>query len=344
MDSDRDFQDAGISSKDGKKSRRGRPTIASNFLLGLRNAWIYLLEQNWPEIGWRLLCIRNQRTATIEDIQEAMMPLMGKPNGGLAAPYYRESSESADAREIRGNRKKLSKLAQQILAMQAKRVTQEQLCCEVELALKQPEDMLKDADPKVKETIQLEVTRRRESLVRIADNLGKLESERDALSRKLLDQESYFYRAELLDFLHSPRYAVKPRPLANALAGLPQMRWRQSHSRCSKMPNDSESHLWYRTCETIRKIWRHRHQEFDEAPVEFFRAALLILPKKVGDVRQSLLENWRDLRLAIEECWNLKRPAESVPFVITAKFVQNRSRPKSTVEQVLADQEKLSSP
>jgi hypothetical protein len=108
------------------------------------------------------------------------------------------------------------------------------------------------------------------------------------------------------------------------------------------MPNDSEPHLWYRTFATIRRIWKRRDTDFSEAPVEFIRNSLLKLPKKSGYVRQFLWENWRDLRIAIEECWNPHHASESAPFILTAGFVQNFTRTKSSVEQVLATQEKLS--
>jgi hypothetical protein len=327
-----------------EKKKRGRPTIPSNLLLGNRNSWLHLLEECWPEVGWPLHCIRKQRTATIDDIQRVLKPLMGKPNGGLASAFYRDSFEACTTRDIRANNKILSKLHSRILATQALRDTQDRLCREVDMALKQSGE-LPITNPKVNEAIQVEVTRRKEALANISEKLRILEGELAALEKKVLDQESYVYRSELLDFLHSRgRYAVEPVPLANALAGLRQMRWRQSYVRCSKMLNNSEPHLWYRTIATIRRIWKRRDKDFSEAPVEFFRNSLVKLPKKSGYVRQFLWENWRGLRLAIEEGWNSKHPAESIPFILTAKFIQNLSRPKSAVEQVLATQEKLMFP
>jgi hypothetical protein len=324
-----------------EKKKRGRPTIPSNFLLGNRDAWLRLLEECWPEVGWPLLCLRKQRTATMEDIQRALKPLMDKPNGGLAAAFYRDSFEVCNTGDIRANNKILSKLHPRILATQGQRETQDRLCREVDMALKQSEE-LPITNLKVNEAIQVEVTRRKEDLANISEKLRILEGERDALEKKVLDQESYVYRSELLDFLHSRgRYAVQPLPLANALAGLRQMRWRQSYVRCSKMLNDSEPHLWYRTFATIRRIWKRRATDFGEAPVEFFRNSLLKLPKKSGYVRQFLWENWRDLRLAIEEYWNPRDASESIPYIFTATFVQNFTRTKSSVEQVLAAQEKL---
>lgn len=335
-------QNLELSPKDGKKRPRGRPTLASNHLLGARNDWLRLLEYNWPEIGWQLICIRRQRKATIETIREAMMLLVDKPNGGLASAFCRGSSESASPKEIRTDWTKRSRLDQEIRSAHTERNTCERLSLEVESALKQTEEAEEDAAPKLKERIQQEVERRNESLVRATVRLGKLQEQYDTVNRTVLDRESFFCRSELLDFLHSEgRYAVKPRPLAKALAGLPYMRWRQSFVRCAKMPYRVEPQEWYRTFAVIRKIWGPRRQaDFSDAPIDLFRNSILRLPKKSYE-RSFLATNWRDLKLAIEECWQQQHDSESIPFIVTASFVRDHSRQKGNVERVLAAQDSL---
>jgi len=119
------------------------------------------------------------------------------------------------------------------------------------------------------------------------------------------------------------------------------MQWRQSYTLCSGMPYELDAHPHYRAWETLRKIWRRRPTEFAKAPVEFFESSVVSLPKKTGYMRQFLCENWRDLRLAIEQSWNAKDPPEYVPFVLTTTFLNLQSRQKNAVERVLAEQEKL---
>jgi hypothetical protein len=46
--------------------------IPDNFLLGARNAWVALLEECWPEIGWPLLYVRDSRNGTIEHLRKAL--------------------------------------------------------------------------------------------------------------------------------------------------------------------------------------------------------------------------------------------------------------------------------
>jgi hypothetical protein len=317
-----------------EKPRRGRRTIPDNFLLGTRNAWAELLEESWPEIGWNLLRIRNWRKGTIEDIRKAFNPVKEKPhNPGLAAAFYRESSESANPSEIRKNNVQLGKLEAEIHQTGAKRDECQRSCQEVESALK-------EASPVETCTIRDEGTRRLQRLRQLEVDLRKCQTERDTLDIKVRDQEAYVSRTELLNYLHSGRYAVNPQNLANALAGVPRMRWRQSFTRCSTMPFN-RPRLEYAVFEAISEVWSRRSEDFEEVPVEFFRAGLLRLSKKIGYTRQFLCERWHDLKLAIEECWKSKQAPAFIPFVLTSIFMRNTTRQKNPVERILADRDKL---
>jgi len=324
------------SSQTGKE-KPGPKTIPDNFLLGNRNGWISLLEEYWPEIGWPLECIRNRRSSTIEDVQKAFLPLKEKPNSGMAARFYQDSTEVADAREMRKNRKQLSKLDKEIPQIKSKRDEQQWACRDAEAAVK-------EASPNDKDKVQAEAHSRKECLLQLEVNLNRAEEERNALYKKLHDEEGFIFRTELLDFLRSRRYAVSPRSLANALAGLPTMKWRQSFARCSAMIEESYVKLPYLVFLAISRMWDRRPKEFRRAPVDFFQGEAIKLPKKYGEARDQLCENWRDLRLAIEECWKAKHPAASIPFVITGIFIKNMRQQKGALERVLAAREKLVSP
>ncbi len=171
--------------------------------------------------------------------------------------------------------------------------------------------------------------------------MQRLTDEFDALSKKLRDQEAYVSRAELLDFLQSRRYAVNPRNLANALAGLPTMKWRQSFARCTHMSFFSEPSFEYRVVETISGIWSRRPLDFKEAPVEYFRAKFLALPKTLDYTRRFLWENWSDMKAALEECWKEDRNPASLPFVLSPTFIRLATRQKNPAERLLAERDKL---
>jgi hypothetical protein len=319
-----------------EKPKRGRPTTPDNLLLGTRNAWVALLEESWPEIGWQMRRIRARRKGNIEDIRKLFEPVKQNiHNSDLPASFYRRSTESAKPSETLKNRKRVGQLDAQILQTQAQRDEQQRSSQTAEAALKQ-------SSPGHRDTIQNEATKRLLGLTKIEDDLKTLQSERDALEKKLRDQEAYVNRSELLEFLLSRgRYAIKPRNVADALAGLPGMKWRQSYTRCSHMPRDADARPTYRVFEVISHIWDRRPQEFEAPPIDFFRSELLKHPQKSDSTRQFMQQRWSDLKLAIEDCWNSVRDPLSIPSVITAIFMRNVSRQKNPAEQILAELESL---
>jgi hypothetical protein len=319
-----------------KKPKRGRPTIWDNHLLGTRNAWVSLLEESWPEIGWHLLNIRARRKGTIEDTRKIFEPVKQKiHNPGLATSFYRESTEPANASETLRNRISVGKLDAEIHALQAKREECQRSCRDVEIALK-------EASPDDKIKIEAEGTRRQQRLIQFESDLGQFGSERDALYKKTLDQEAYLSRSELLDYLISRRYAINPRNLANALAGLPGMKWRQSHLRCSRMSFEAEARPEFQVFEMLSRIWNHQSWASQEPPIELFRADLLKHSKKSANTKQFLRKNWRDLKFAIDECWESNPIPDSLfPFLLASMFMRILVRPKNAAEQILTEQDSL---
>ncbi|HEV2489122.1 MAG TPA: hypothetical protein VGT03_04885 [Candidatus Acidoferrales bacterium] len=328
-----------------QKRKRGRPTIQDNSLLGIRNHWKSFFEQCWPEVGWPLLCIRKRRSSTVEDVRKAFEIVRGKPHCDSAEVFLRGSPVQTTRKELLSNRIRSNNLHYGIQRLQSERPQLQLACTEVENALK-------DASTEDKERIQAELNRRREELRRLEERLSKAENEIIDLDKNVRDQHVFWYCSQLLAFLHcrrvarsaSPRYALNPLNLANSLAGLDQMGWRQSHRRCSAMWEESFVQLSYRIFLTISRIWNRRAREFHETPVDFFRAELLRLSKKDGEGRDFLCEKWRDLRMAIEESWNPKHPSAFIPYAITSAFFRNLYRVKSSVDRVLEGQERLISP
>ena len=325
-----------FSSTLAEKPKRGRRTIPDNFLLGARNAWAALLEESWPEIGWPLLEIRKHRTSTIDDVRKAFQPVKSKPhNPGLAAPFYSETFEVATPTDVRRNRTRQGELQGQLIHLRAK-------VDEVQRSVWEIDAALKNAGPQHTTAIQTEIAKRRQELVQVQTDFNRLTSEEKSLGVKCSDQEAYVYASQLLDFLRSvDRYGVKPLTMANALAGLPTMRWRQSYSRCARMPYQQHTGVSYRVLNVILKLRKRKPWDTKESLIDFFRAQLPKLPKKLEYTRDFLRENMRDLRLAIEECLNVEHDAGAFPYVLTSIFMRNTRNQKSPLERILAEQEKL---
>ncbi len=317
-----------------EKPKRGRPTIQDNFLLGRRYEWVSLLEESWPEIGWPLIQIRKDPSSTIEDVRKTFEAVKQKPhNSGLAQAFYRDTVEAATPAEIHKNRVRVGELQAKIHHALAK-VT------EIERSKSEMDALLKTVASEYADTVQKEITQRQEALVQLQSEINRLTTEERNLDKKSMDQEAYVYASELLDFLHSGRRAVNPKNLSAALAGLPRMGWRQSHLRCFPMPLN-EPRLHYQVLVVILKMWKRRRGESNESLIGFFKTQLPKLPKKLGYTRDFLLESWRDLRLAIEECLSEKHEDGQAPYVLASIFMRNTRSQKNPLERVLAEQEKL---
>ncbi|HEV2314647.1 MAG TPA: hypothetical protein VGR94_05035 [Candidatus Acidoferrales bacterium] len=318
-----------------EKPKRGRRTTADNFLLGARNSWLYFFEGFWHDIGWSLLQVRERGNSSIDEIRSVFEPVRAKGNGQLANCFLRGSPQSSEGEERRSNRKRLSGLHIEIQRMQGERQELETNCGYAETALKDVHEQYRDA-------IEAELEEKGRRLLELTQKLQSAEDESKHLEETICNQESYFYCSQVLDFLYKGKYAVKPLPLANSLAGLPGIGWRQSLARCSKMPRGS-SHVQYPygIWEAILKIWKCHSTNPQLSVIDLFRAKIPKLLKKNGEARTYLSEGWRDLRMAIEQCSKEACSDGFMPYAITGAFVRNRSRPKSHAEQILEQREKL---
>lgn len=214
---------------------------------------------------------------------------------------------------------------------------------ELEFSRGLAETALKDAHEEYQEAVKSELEEKRRGLLDVDQKLQSAEEGSKHLEETIHNQESYFFCSQLVDFLRKGKYAVKPLPLANSLAGLPEMGWRQSLARCSKMPKSSPHVQYpYGIWEAILKIWKCRSANPQLSVIDLFRAKIPKLPKKNAEARSYLSEGWRDLRMAIEQCSGEAHRDDFVPYALTGSFVKMRSRAKSQADQILDQRERLS--
>ncbi len=80
----------------------------------------------------------------------------------------------------------------------------------------------------------------------LASNLNQLEpsfrltqKDKQMLKERLLRQEAWYARNEVVSFVKERRYEKTPMNFAKALAGLPECGWLRSHRRCSEIQDES---------------------------------------------------------------------------------------------------------
>jgi hypothetical protein len=317
------------------KRKRGRRTTNDNYLLGARNGWLAFFEKTWHQIGWHLLQIRQQETGTHDDIRRIFEAVRGGPGFHWADFFLRGVPQAAKGTERRANNKRAVALQYEIQKMRSQEQKLESTCAYAESAVKL-------AGASERGIIELDANQKKERLRKLRNKLRIAENESKELEQKVREEETHFYCSELLGFLLTGKYAVKPLPLANSLAGLPLMGWRQSLARCSKEPPTfSQVQYPYGIVRAILKIWRRRAKNPDLALTDLFRAEIPKLRKPNGEARTYLSEGWRDLRMAVELCSREKHPNNFMPYAITRAFVSNRARSKNHAEQILEEHERL---
>lgn len=319
-----------------EKLKRGRPTIPDNFLLGSRNSWLRMFEDNWAEIGFQLLEIRRTGRGTNADVREAFDSLKGTDAGLFSKVFLQGTPERATAKEIRANRSSNSTLHRKVEGLRSRKRDLMRDRAEVEDALEKPghqyEEILRTEEGQIIGSLQ----QADEDLKREEDKLKQSDQQNQ-------NQEAYWYCSQLLNFLNGKRQnAVEPLNLANALAGLPHMGWRESETRCSEFDRSPCVSLSYLVVELVSRMLRNAPKDSTTPPIEFFRSQILALPKKDNSIRAVLCRAWRDFRLAVEQCWNDSKNEMFMPYAITSAFLRNHARTKILAEQILAEREMLS--
>ena len=326
-----------IPAEDEQLRKSGRPTIADDFLLWSRNQWRVFFEQCWPEIGWPLSQIRKRRSDTIKDVRQVFVKVAGKPLCDHANAFLRGEPERITVQALRKQTIASNGLRYEVQDMQNKRPELQRLCIEAATALSQ-------ASEGENATIQAELVRRIHAVKQHEVGFAAKERECIALENQVRNGEVYLYCSELLNFLQSEgkrKRAVTPSNLANALAGLPHMRWRQSDTRCSKMLADAFAQHPYAVFLLIERLLRRMGAKRGKFLLGAFRSELLKTPKKENYPRDSICEQWRDFRLAVEEVSKSKHQSGFIPYAITSAFLKNVSRQKTSADNVLDAQEKV---
>jgi len=321
-----------------ERPKRGRPTIAHNFLLSYREHWLYYFEECWPEIGWQLLQIRKAGHAEIGEIQAIFerCPTTDNDSNSCGMNFLRDSPQPVSGDELRANRTTANKLRYEIQEAPRQRSELERSCTDSKNALKQVEGQQR-------ENLEAMLNRRLDLLSQFDQRMSDARRDSEKLESIVPGQETYWYCSQLLDYLcGKKRYAVDPCNLANALAGLPDRAWRTSFDHCAKMKRCAFARLPYRAFQVISHIWRRRPKDTKGVPTEWFKTRIRALPRKDDGIRLRFRQGWRDLRLAIEDCWTAQHSEDFMPYVITSAFLRNHLRQKTPEERILDESETLS--
>jgi hypothetical protein len=322
----------------------GRPSISDEILGGHRDELVWLLSVAWADIGWQI-----ENATTLDELRQGFEPLKGHSSSNLILHFLRPIFTTATASEVRSAKKALEG------AMAANREAQltHDRCADaariVELAMNQ-------AGSNQPQTLQIELLKRWGESAKARRGVGTARATLKTIEKQLADSAASFSQNELLDFIKTKKYARNPLGLSNAMAGLPDMSWQHSHARCAKIKYTQWPTFSFRVFKQIETIWKRRNTYPSMSLLGLFRQEVGKIPKTVmvtnpdsgkqfkqeNHLRSYLANNWRSLRLAIEEVAKQQSDETAqMPFLIVSAFTRNIGEPRSAQDSVLDEQERI---
>lgn len=335
------------SSKKATSNKLGRPKIDEEELRRDRDSLLSLLGNNWERIGWRL-----SRARSMESLRKSLRPLKRDPSQSRQISYLlRISIEKATPVQIRETARTLGKEVENNYAVQNKYNLLTQKYEEAEAAF----DLATGGS---RRTLSAELKKRGDQFEICERELFASNYRLGDLETKLADRRAFFVQTELLRF-KARKYAHNPKVFANAMAGLPTIGCRHSFRLCSK----TDSPLWpthhFEVFKIIQPVCQRRLPDSQLGFVNQFRNTIALLPRTVkvekevikrynlkfktrdNYLRTFLIENWRYLRLAIEQVGNRAVHPKALPYLIATRFFVKIGKPRTAEDMVLAEMESI---
>jgi hypothetical protein len=144
-----------------------------------------------------------------------------------------------------------------------------------------------------------------------------------------------------LDFIGSGRYRLVPLNFANAMAGLPYMRWRQSLNRCQRISRNITETILYEQFKLIRRAISGLPISFEQCQSNL--RSILMNTAHQGRHDYAILElkeNWYYVTRAIEAAVRFASSADALPYRIIAAY-SCYMMSKSAVDVLLEEEYRL---
>ena len=191
--------------------------------------------------------------------------------------------------------------------------------------------------------------KRSASLKELDAALQQARAEAQRLESLYQDQAAGFAQQDFLDFITERRSRLQPRQLARALAGLPLLTCRDSFDQCRDCSFPDDPEMNYELVQVIERAWGKRDVTATDPKLheQLFWNEIEDLPKtrrwnrtRVSNwVRDKFEAHRQELKEAIQVCWTLSPLPGQVPYIITAKFLEDiaREQQKTPLERVLSE-------
>lgn len=321
-------------SEEKPKPQRGRPiAIDDGQLWNARDHLVWLFESTWADVGERLPWIRKP-AKVFEMLQVWENPNSSYNQHYIAKCLLRPSTTPVKQKWLNARRRELDKLNEAVRSAWDDREK-----CRQSLEIAQ-RALGPDLSESEKAIVQDQISRRKQKFSEAeAEYLAA--SERQKKMQDLLsDGEASFARDEFVRFCRSNRYRLRPLNIANALAGLPHIGWRQSAKRCKKHPCPGVNGRSMQVFTTIERIVRScvRRSDLVGHAERWLKAQKG--RKSLGV--SELQEKWYYLRWSIKTVLEVTPRVQTrdLPFAIAREYWKRISRP-SNVDLLFEEEERV---
>lgn len=313
----------GLVSQEKPKPQPGRPiAIDDGRLWGARDHLIWLFEETWADVGERLPWIKKP-TDVLDSIRVWDNPNLSTGNHYIAKCLLRPSSIPANQKWLTTRRLELDELNR---AVRDAYDTRDKCRKDLDTAERALSDQLSDSD---KAAVEDQISRRGKKLSDAKVEYDSLEKRQREVQELVLDGEASFARDEFVRFCCSNRYRINPMNIANALAGLPYIGWRQSATRCKKHPSTHGEGQSIQIFRTIERIVQSCVRRSDLAG----HAEKYLRDKKTKkSLGASVLRNkWYYLRWSIKTVLDAdpRVSTRDLPFAITREYWKRIKQPSN---------------
>ena len=315
---------------DQKTAKRPGRTkgIDDGYLVSARNSLIGLLEGAWGEIGLAL-----GKVQTAADVRTAFLALESEPNPPyIITALLRESEAPANAKRLRMVNIRSAKLNEMLSDTER---TRQQSLAALEAANRVDISNLPIAE---RNLVLEEQNKRKTDFDSIDLEYRAMRQLRAELDESIRNAHAYFARAEFARFCRHGRYAFTPLNVANAMAGLPCIGYRQSVKRCRQWNLESGSGGGYQVFLAIRTITnsRKRGVKLTEHAGQWLRTKR----KPETNTLRELREKWYYLRRAIESVVKSKPHPRVLPYKVTTEYYR-RLKHRTSIDLLFEEGERI---
>ena len=315
--------------------RRGPKTELSDAQLhDMKYRLIQFFENYWGEIGYKLPKCRNS-----EDIAVLFIRLLSKPHD--TSIRYVLTSVSRKTTTVAPDKSLLRKVRAELRKAITQRYEAYNLLENAQTSMQNTAFALRVANKNEYRLVKAERKNRRKEYAKAAEVYTTARLEERALTEQLQNLQPSFAVTELLKFLHRRRYEFTPANLGAAMAGFPDIGWRQSMLRCRRTESSVQDSEIYQIFKAIRYLVKTAPDKVSKHGLSgHFKSNIRTLPHRHRVAQEKLADHWRYVEIAIKQLPRVPLHPKEIPFKITENYIR-QFETYSPVNAALARQARI---